>query len=94
MANRFIDAHECSHHCNISNEFGNLWRCQGSGMLHVCDVNCSQRIPLDRWSSICKVSRKVFPPLQGCAMETEDLARKRSAEGDINLQRKRSLASA
>ncbi|KAJ9529946.1 hypothetical protein QJQ45_023267 [Haematococcus lacustris] len=67
MANRFIDAHECSHHCNISNEFGNLWRCQGSGMLHVCDVNCSQRIPLDR---------------------------KRSAEGDINLQRKRSLASA
>jgi hypothetical protein len=45
----------------VVREFGNLYRCTSSGAQHVCDRNCSQLIQWDKWSLICKVSRKIVP---------------------------------
>lgn len=56
-----LDSHQCCHTCQITHEFGNMYRCASSGQVHVCDSNCAQRIPLDRYSYICKLSRKLFP---------------------------------
>jgi hypothetical protein len=45
----------------VVREFGNLFRCTTSGAQHVCDRNCSQLIQWDKYSLICKVSRKIVP---------------------------------
>lgn len=52
--------HECSHRCNVQHLFGNAYRCATSGQMHICDSNCTQRVYNDRYSTICRVSRKVF----------------------------------
>jgi len=40
---------------------GNLFQCQGTGQLHVCDSTCVQRVQYDNVSTICRLSRRVFP---------------------------------
>jgi len=55
--------HLCCASCNVSHQFGNLYVCTSSGMLHVCDANCTSRVYRDPYSSICLLSRKVHPPL-------------------------------
>ncbi|CAL5408055.1 unnamed protein product [Camellia sinensis] len=35
------------------------WRL--TGLTHICDKNCNQRILYDNHSSLCRVSRQVFP---------------------------------
>ncbi|KIY97638.1 hypothetical protein MNEG_10323 [Monoraphidium neglectum] len=52
--------HLCDHRCSVQHMFGNAFRCQSSGQLHVCDANCTQRVYNDRYSTICRISRKVF----------------------------------
>lgn len=52
--------HVCSTHCQIEHCFGNLYRCQSTGISHVCDFNCNQRLFYDNYSSICRLSRKIF----------------------------------
>ena len=45
----------------VTHEFGNVFKCHASGMTHVCDANCNQRLQYDRYSSICRVSKRVVP---------------------------------
>jgi hypothetical protein len=57
--------HECNGHCHVVHEFGNLYRCLTSGTAHICDQNCDQRLWNGVSSTICRVSKKLFPPFQG-----------------------------
>jgi hypothetical protein len=52
--------HVCSHRCKVELMFGNVYRCLSSGQVHVCDQGCSQQVPQDRYSSVCRISKKVF----------------------------------
>ena len=58
------ERHECCHTCLVSHEFGNVYKCHSSGQLHVCDANCGQRVFYDKYSTICRVSRKLFPSFE------------------------------
>ena len=52
--------HVCSRFCLISHVFGNMYRCESTGAVHICDMNCNQRIFYDNHSHICRLSRRVF----------------------------------
>jgi hypothetical protein len=67
--------HMCNHTCVVAHEFGNLFKCQSSGLVHVCDSTCASRVYRDRYSSICLISRKVHPPLEAQQQSAHNLAR-------------------
>jgi len=52
--------HLCDHRCAVHPLFGNAFRCESSGQVHICDANCSQRVYRDRFSSVCRISKRVF----------------------------------
>ncbi len=39
--------HICGHGCTVQLEFGNLYRCNTSGLVHICDSTCNQRLYYD-----------------------------------------------
>mmetsp|Transcript_23291 Transcript_23291/g.59539 ORF Transcript_23291/g.59539 Transcript_23291/m.59539 type:complete len:89 (-) Transcript_23291:920-1186(-) len=80
-------AHQCDHRCVIEHCFGNVFKCASSGMQHVCDCNCDQRVYYDNYHSICKLSRKLHPPLE--SEMVADIMRKRSADGGFGERAKR-----
>ncbi|KAL5719320.1 hypothetical protein ACHQM5_012115 [Ranunculus cassubicifolius] len=53
--------HKCDWKCQNEHVCGNMYRCKLTGITHICDRNCNQRILYDNHSSICRVSRQVFP---------------------------------
>lgn len=53
--------HKCDWKCENENLFGNMYRCKLTGLTHVCDKNCNQRIVYDNHSSLCRVSKQIFP---------------------------------
>ncbi|KAL3134803.1 hypothetical protein ABBQ32_007786 [Trebouxia sp. C0010 RCD-2024] len=53
--------HLCTRFCCFEPVFGNVFRCQTSGITHVCDQGCSERIFLDNHFDICRFSKKLFP---------------------------------
>lgn len=55
------ERHVCTSMCHIESVFGNLFVCRSSGEYHVCDQNCNQRIPYDRYTMICRLSKRLFP---------------------------------
>lgn len=57
--------HQCGPHCSVEPLFGNAYRCVTSGLVHICDRNCDQRVPYDRYSTICVVSKRLGPPAGG-----------------------------
>jgi len=77
--------HECTHTCCVQHEFGNLYKCLSSGQLHVCDANCDQRLYNDRYSTICRVSKKLFPPFESdsATMCVDQAPRKRRPDEEI-----------
>ena len=40
---------------------GNCYLCATSGVAHVCDQNCNQRIFYDNHNDICRLSKRLFP---------------------------------
>ncbi|KAJ7537469.1 hypothetical protein O6H91_11G006700 [Diphasiastrum complanatum] len=52
--------HRCSYSCRVEHIWGNLYRCVSTGITHVCDKNCKQKILYDNVSSICRVSGQIF----------------------------------
>ena len=46
--------HLCTRFCCFEPLFGNVFRCQTSGITHVCDQGCSERIFLDNHFDICR----------------------------------------
>lgn len=53
--------HMCDWKCENEHVFGNMYRCRLTGVTHICDKNCNQRILYDNHSSLCRVSRQIFP---------------------------------
>lgn len=60
LAKQLAVAHVCDHRCRVQHLFGNAYRCETSGQVHVCDLNCTQRVYQDRYSTVCRISRRVF----------------------------------
>ena len=46
--------HLCTRFCCFEPLFGNVFQCQTSGITHVCDQGCSERIFLDNHFDICR----------------------------------------
>ncbi|XP_018439025.1 uncharacterized protein LOC108811474 [Raphanus sativus] len=55
------DSHKCDWKCENENVFGNMYRCRLTGLTHVCDINCNQRILYDNHTALCRASGRVFP---------------------------------
>lgn len=56
--------HLCTRFCCFEPLFGNVFRCQTSGITHVCDQGCCERIFLDNHFDICRYVRQYNR--QGC----------------------------
>ena len=80
--------HQCGPHCTVEALFGNAYRCVTSGLVHICDRNCDQRVPYDRYSTICVVSKRLGPPMGGGLGMMDGVADGSSAGG---APRKRSI---
>ncbi|XP_012568423.1 uncharacterized protein [Cicer arietinum] len=53
--------HKCDWKCANERVIGNMFRCKLTGLTHICDKNCNQRILYDNHSSLCLASRQIFP---------------------------------
>jgi hypothetical protein len=53
--------HKCDWKCQNEHVFGNMYRCKLTGLTHICDKNCNQRILYDNHSSLCRASGQIFP---------------------------------
>jgi hypothetical protein len=53
--------HKCDWKCQNERVCGNMFRCKLTGLTHICDKNCNQRILYDNHSSLCLASRQIFP---------------------------------
>jgi hypothetical protein len=54
-------SHKCDMRCQNEHVFGNMYRCRLTGITHICDKNCNQRILYDNHNSLCRVSGQLFP---------------------------------
>ncbi|KAL0677857.1 hypothetical protein Bca4012_005838 [Brassica carinata] len=53
--------HKCDWKCENENVCGNMYRCKLTGLNHVCDKNCNQRILYENHNSLCRASGRIFP---------------------------------
>ena len=53
--------HKCDWKCQNEHVCGNMYRCRLTGLTHICDQNCDQRILYGNHDSLCRVSGQVFP---------------------------------
>ncbi|XP_038685943.1 uncharacterized protein LOC119985695 [Tripterygium wilfordii] len=53
--------HKCDYKCENELVCGNMYCCKQTGLTHICDKNCNQRILYDNHSSLCRVSGQLFP---------------------------------
>lgn len=53
--------HKCDWKCQNEHVCGNMFRCRLTGLTHICDKNCDQRILYDNHTTLCRASGKVFP---------------------------------
>ncbi|KAM7499855.1 hypothetical protein LguiA_024269 [Lonicera macranthoides] len=72
--------HKCDWKCENENVCGNMYRCRLTGLTHICDKNCNQRILYDNHSSLCRVSRQVFPLTPTEEQAVKGVCRKLDAE--------------
>ena len=62
--------HRCSRFCEFSHVCGNVWACRTSGATHICDSTCDQRVQLDSYQSVCRLSKRTFTTQQRCDAQT------------------------
>lgn len=55
------NVHKCDWKCQNEHVCGNMFRCKLTGLTHICDKNCNQRILYDNHNSLCRVTRQLFP---------------------------------
>lgn len=72
--------HKCDWKCENEHICGNMYRCKLTGLTHICDKNCNQRILYDNHSSLCRVSRKIFPLTPAEEQAVKGVRRKLDAE--------------
>ena len=56
-----VPGHKCDWKCKNEHVFGNMYHCKLTGLTHICDKNCNQRILYDNHSSLCRASGQIFP---------------------------------
>ncbi|KAJ1387489.1 hypothetical protein SESBI_39893 [Sesbania bispinosa] len=59
---------------------GNMYRCKLTGLTHICDKNCNQRILYDNHSSLCRASGQIFPLTPAEEQAVRGVRRKLDAE--------------
>jgi len=52
--------HKCNRFCQFEHVVGNVYTCTSSGTTHVCDANCAERVQLDAYTSVCRLSKRAF----------------------------------
>ena len=72
--------HKCDWKCENEHVCGNMYRCRLTGLTHICDKNCNQRILYDNHNSLCRVSRQVFPLTKAEEKAVKGVRRKLDAE--------------
>ncbi|XP_010251059.1 PREDICTED: uncharacterized protein LOC104593076 [Nelumbo nucifera] len=79
-----IPGHKCDWRCQNEHVCGNMYRCKLTGITHICDKNCNQRILYDNHSSLCRVSGQIFPLTPAEAQAVRGVRRKLDAEEMMN----------
>ncbi|KAE8663288.1 Detected protein of unknown function [Hibiscus syriacus] len=72
--------HKCDWKCQNEHVCGNMYRCKLTGITHICDMNCNQRILYDNNSSLCRASGQVFPLSQAEEQVIRGIRRKLDAD--------------
>ncbi|KAL2550882.1 hypothetical protein Fot_12437 [Forsythia ovata] len=72
--------HKCDWKCENELVCGNMFRCRLTGLTHICDRNCNQRILYDNLSSLCRVSKQFFPLSPAEQLAVRGIRRKLEAE--------------
>ncbi|XP_047324785.1 uncharacterized protein LOC124928590 isoform X2 [Impatiens glandulifera] len=72
--------HKCDWKCGNEHVCGNMYRCRLTGQTHICDKNCNQRILYDNHSSLCRVSKQIFPLTPAEQQAVKGVRRKLDAE--------------
>ncbi|KAK8569760.1 hypothetical protein V6N13_046804 [Hibiscus sabdariffa] len=72
--------HKCDWKCQNEHVCGNMYRCKLTGITHICDKNCNQRILYDNHSSLCRASGQVFPLTQAEEQAVRGVRRKLEAD--------------
>ncbi|KAJ1431745.1 hypothetical protein SESBI_06984 [Sesbania bispinosa] len=72
--------HKCDWKCENELVCGNMFRCKLTGLTHICDKNCNQRILYDNHSSLCLASGKIFPLTPTEEQAVRGIRRKLDAE--------------
>lgn len=72
--------HKCDSKCENEHVCGNMYRCRLTGLTHICDKNCNQRILYDNHNSLCRVSRQIFPLTQVEVQAVRGVRRKFDAD--------------
>ncbi|GLT75566.1 hypothetical protein SLA2020_472810 [Shorea laevis] len=75
-----IPVHKCDWKCQNEHVCGNMYRCKLTGLIHICDKNCNQRILYDNHSSLCLASGQVFPLSPAEEQAVRGVRRKLDAE--------------
>ncbi|KAK9020697.1 hypothetical protein V6N11_010714 [Hibiscus sabdariffa] len=75
-----IPVHKCDWKCQNEHVCGNMYRCKLTGLTHICDKNCNQRILYDNHSSLCRASGQVFPLTQAEEQAVRGVRRKLDAD--------------
>jgi hypothetical protein len=60
MAGAVKEQHQCTRNCSYKNEFANVFFCETSGQVHICDSTCTQKVWRDQYSTICRLSKRIF----------------------------------
>lgn len=72
--------HKCDWKCENEHVCGNMYRCRLTGLTHICDKNCNQRIVYDNHSSLCRVSKQFFSLTPAEQQAVRGVRRKLDAE--------------
>ncbi|KAK7282473.1 hypothetical protein RIF29_11284 [Crotalaria pallida] len=76
--------HKCDWKCENEHVCGNMYRCKLTGLTHICDKNCNQRILYDNHSSLCRASGQIFPLTPTEEQAVRGVRRKLDAENSPN----------
>ncbi|WVY91809.1 hypothetical protein V8G54_037323 [Vigna mungo] len=62
----------------------NMYRCKLTGLTHICDKNCNQRILYDNHSSLCLASGQIFPLTPAEEQAVRGVRRKRRRDAQFH----------
>ncbi|KAE9605973.1 hypothetical protein Lalb_Chr10g0102981 [Lupinus albus] len=79
-----VPVHKCNWKCENEPVCGNMYRCKLTGLTHICDKNCNQRILYDNHTSLCLASGQRFPLTQAEDQAVRGVRRKLDVENSTS----------